>query len=359
MEEFQSISVIKVNSNNRYCISVVWAKQKFRFYNGLAIGSHAKPNALPVSERKRAFDALLAQFMKAIRLGWSPYNDWSMRLSRPITENILISALELKLKTKYSYHYEKKLRWIVACIQAQIGSKPITPKLIAEFVNDPKWTPAMRENLKRHLLSLEPQLREFGYKGTASKMINKSKVEEALHKPISNLEQVLEEIRAFNENLHLCVLLIYSCLLRPHREIRLLTWGDFNENLETVSLSGSMTKGKRNRVLPIQPTLHSLLMKKRGHQKQPDINIFSNTPQPYAMDYFNGLWRRFKNQSNILEPGVTLYSFRHTAAIQVFVTSGSLHKLQTVLGHSSMLVSLTYLRGLDTPTINQADLPQI
>ena len=49
----------------------------------------------------------------------------------------------------------------------------------------------------------------------------------------------------------LCCLLTYGCLLRPHREIRLLTWGDFDEQLTRISLSGSRNKSGRNRIVPI------------------------------------------------------------------------------------------------------------
>ena len=47
----------------------------------------------------------------------------------------------------------------------------------------------------------------------------------ALHKPFDDVQAVLAEIREYNENLWLCCLLTYGCLLRPHQEIRQLTWG--------------------------------------------------------------------------------------------------------------------------------------
>ena len=31
----------------------------------------------------------------------------------------------------------------------------------------------------------------------------------------------------------------YGCLLRPHREVRELTWGDFTADLSYIKLSGS------------------------------------------------------------------------------------------------------------------------
>ena len=55
----------------------------------------------------------------------------------------------------------------------------------------------------------------------------------------------------------------------------------------------------------------------------------------------------FKRQSTHIEQGQTLYSFRHSGAIAIFKRTGSLTKLQKALEHSSINVSLTYLRGLE------------
>ena len=50
--------------------------------------------------------------------------------------------------------------------------------------------------------------------------------------------------RAFNENLHLCCLITYGMLLRPHREIRCLTFSDFNEDYTMVVLVGETSQVK-------------------------------------------------------------------------------------------------------------------
>ena len=61
-------------------------------------------------------------------------------------------------------------------------------------------------------------------------------------------------------------------------------------------------------------------------------------------EYFKTLWGRYKAKSRLLKQGQTLYSFRHTGAIEIFKRTGSIHKLQRAMGHSSLNVSLTYLR---------------
>ena len=70
-----------------------------------------------------------------------------------------------------------------------------------------------------------------------------------------------------------------------------------------------------------------------------------------------GQWTRYKKKSKLIEKDQTLYSFRHTGAIQVYEKTGSLTKLQQVMGHSSLQVSLTYLRGLEVKQLDADDMP--
>ena len=177
---------------------------------------------------------------------------------------------------------------------------------------------------------------------------------EVLHKPIDNLPEVLAEIRSFNYNLYMCCLLTYGCLLRPHREIRLLRWQDFDNELRYVSVDGSRVKSKRNRIVPVPKFIRDELVVRNPHD-----NIFSNTPIEFNMDYFKTLWSRFKKQSKLIDNNTTIYSFRHSGAIDIFKRTGSITKLQKAMGHSSINVSLTYLRGLEVPELKEEDMPMI
>ena len=49
----------------------------------------------------------------------------------------------------------------------------------------------------------------------------------------------------------------------------------------------------------------------------------------------------------------------HSGAIDIFKRTGSLNKLQSAMGHSSMLVSLTYLRGLEVTQLSVEDMPTL
>ena len=358
MEELKSILVTKV-SKDRYCLAITWEGKRYRFYSGEKIGINSKPNQLPTSERKKGFNHLKRQYLNCINKGWTPELDWSPKPKKKSSKNILRLALEEKLKGGYSYHYKKKLTWMVTHLEKHLNGRAVTKELVSEYLNDNRWSPAMRNNLRSHFLSLESELVKLGYSGSVKSSVKKQRVAEQLHKPIKNLPSLLAEIKSFDDNLYLCCLLAYGCLLRPHREIRLLSWGDFSDNLDTVSLSGSRTKGKRNRIVPVSPLIREVLAKRRGFNYYSTQNVFSLKVKPYAVGYFNVLWTRFKAVSTELIDGQTLYSFRHSGAINVFEKTESLMKLQQVMGHSSLQVSLTYLRGLDVRQLDQDDMPEL
>jgi integrase len=120
-----------------------------------------------------------------------------------------------------------------------------------------------------------------------------------------------------------------------------------------IQLSGDRVKSKRNRIVPVPSYIRRVLTK--GN----DIDyIFTNTNRPPNPDYFKTLFRRFKRNSKI-DKNITLYSFRHTGAIEIFKRTGSITTLQKAMGHSSINVSLTYLRGLEVAELEEEDMPSL
>ncbi|PTL97556.1 MAG: hypothetical protein DA396_04260, partial [Bacteroidetes bacterium] len=242
----------------------------------------------------------------------------------------------------------------------RLANKPLRElkvDMVRDFIYEHSPSPASMANLKRNISALlKDELESNGVLLNFSR-IKLPKTPQQLHKPIADISALLSDISVFNDNLYLCCLMTYTMLLRPHREVRCLSFGDFNSDFSQVSLSGSKVKSKRNRVLPV-PSVVRVEVSKRFTGNRKD-NVFTLKEAPYNRDYFKTLWSRYKKQSHLLERDQTLYSFRHTGAIQVFEKTGSLQKLQQVMGHSDMKVSLTYLRGLEVKELDIEDLPEL
>jgi integrase len=360
MSDFNSICITR-QTKYKYYLSIVWNGRRVRIFNGKKIGSNSTPNTLPQNLRLKAFKALEVEFLKAIENGWTPSDDWSVKQTEEAVRPgcILKSALASKIKQGISDSYSRKLIWIINKLNDKLDGREPNPKRLAEFINDNNWTPATRTIIRRHLIAFEKELEKYGYEGSIKSNTTKFKTEETLHKPFKDVKVILDDILVFNQKLHLCCLLAYGCLLRPHREIRLLTWGDFAEDLTYVSLSGKMNKGKRNRIVPVSPYIRSYLKAFRDHGNEPGINVFTGSAIPFNQSYFLTLWGRYKKASTLLEQNQTLYSFRHSGAIHVYENTGSLVKLQQVMGHSSLQASMTYLRGLEVRQLSLNDMPAL
>ena len=106
--------------------------------------------------------------------------------------------------------------------------------------------------------------------------------------------------------------------------------------------------------MPVPSYVRDILVKGESNH-----NIFSGNNKPLNQDYFKTLWSRFKKKCPEIGKHTTIYSFRHSGAIEIFKRTGSLHKLQRAMGHSSLNVSLTYLRGLEVAELKEEDMPMV
>ena len=124
--------------------------------------------------------------------------------------------------------------------------------------------------------------------------------------------------------------------------------------MKHISVSGKRNKSGRNRIVPLNPYIFQYITKGLDTD-----NIFTGTEKPYNKDYFKTLWSRYKAQSKGLEDLQTLYSFRHSGAIEIYKRTGSLTILQQAMGHASLAVTLGYLRDLEMPSLKFEDIPRL
>ena len=344
-----SLSYPKVckHKDGRYYVNFNLNSKRYRLFNGKRINSSLAPNSYPPRLRRNKATILAKEIYEYLLS-----NDCSF--TKPLNSIELFDALiTSKLKEPLSKSYKKSLTKLVNCLRNELISKGELSKqflnnIPLKYINNTSYN-----TTRRHLNVLVNYLYDNGFEIQKSGLKTR-KQNETLHKPINDVKALLDEVYFFNKNLHLCCLLTYCCLLRPHQEIRLLKWRDFNDNLSLIRLSGSKVKSKRNRVVPVPIYIRELLI--RGHSNH---NIFTDTTKALNEDYFKTLWSRFKKVSKLLEQDQTLYSFRHSGAIEIFKRTGSITKLQKAMGHSSINVSLTYLRGLEIAELKEEDMPMV
>jgi integrase len=354
-------------SKNLYAVEFWFANRRFRYSTAKPLGKDLNPNRQPIDERAEQARILCAFFTLSISEGWRPQRGVLNHFTPLNITDLAKQALQRKTSQNLSKCYLTDLKrtcglWIKYCESAAIQELPITDLSILNFRDFFKWSsvpPSSLPNLKRNLSALLVEEAQAYGVSLPLKQIKVPKSIPTLHKPVENVTALLEDIRVFNINLHLCCLMTFGMLLRPHREIRCLKFSDFNNDYTMLSLSGRRVKSKQNRVIPVPEYIRELLLNRASISEDNDSNIFTLTSHAFNGDYFKTLWSRYKKQTTILSEEQTLYSFRHTGAIRVFEKSGSLATLQQVMGHSNMNVSLTYLRGLEVKQLDVEDLPEL
>ena len=338
---------VSVRNDGLYYIEFRLLNKRFRLFSGNKIGSSLSPNSYPAKMRK----AITTELAKEV-YDYLINNDYSFE-KKVSTLELYDSLVAKKLAEPLSSTYKKTLNNLSVKLRHELQKRgSIKPtyidSLILRYSNNTSYN-----TTRRHINVLVNFLKSNGFPIEGSHLRSR-KQEEVLHKPISNLKELLENIQSYSKNLYICALLTYGCLLRPHQEIRLLKWRDFSDDLSYITLSGSQVKSKRNRVVPVPEYIRKELTRSDVNN-----NIFTDTSKPYNNSYFKGIWRRFKKTFPSVEQGITLYSFRHTGAIEIYKRTGSLHKLQKAMGHSTINVSITYLRGLEIPELEDSDMPRI
>ena len=346
---------VHTDDKSRVFISFYINNKRYRLYNGKRIGTNTDPNSYPINERLKIGNILAAEVYKFILGGGKleSYRKAELVTGNRTDKEIINRAYLDKISEKQSGKYKLALNHGFSIVSRAFIGDSLSSELLIKELN--KFTHNTTFNtVRRHINVILNKAVELGLDSNPLRLVRSKRTKAKLHKPFTNLREVLEEVKAYNFNLYLCCLMTYGCLLRPHREIRELTWGDFSDDLSQINLSGERNKSGKNRIVPVPYYVQEELLKKnRG------LNIFTGTAQPYSEDYFKGLWTKFKKQSKTLEPDQTLYSFRHSGAIEIFKRTGSIHKLQRAMGHSSLNVSLTYLRGLEVAELKEEDMPMV
>lgn len=182
---------------------------------------------------------------------------------------------------------------------------------------------------------------------------SKAKLHKAYEKP--KMIKLLNKLKEINPELHLCCLFTYGCWLRPHIEVLSLTKRQFKNKGTEIHLSGSENKGGKVRIVYVPEYIQSV-MNPILQELNDTVNIFSRTNEVLNRFYFTTKWKRIRSallKMKLLEDGQTIYSFRHTAAIEIYKKTKDIYLLQRLMGHSSIGVTQKYLRGLGVINIEE------
>jgi site-specific recombinase XerC len=350
---------IPQDKTERAYILYYYNGKRFREYNGNKLNLEIYPNhCVRLADKKRLLSKLQFEVTKALESGWDP-NIVEVPASEISLKDALTLVLDEKLNSNLCDLYKRNLKAVCRMFIDFIPSKMLNEKCdmvtldtVESFLN--KFQSSERNYINRRRL-LHTFFNEMVRKGFLVKNVVKetksARAKASLHEPYpqEQLKLVLNYLKIHYPNLHLCCLLTYGCFLRPHHEIRLLKMKHIVHDYGQIQLSGSENKSKRIRTAYIPQYIQDELRVRLTTLDDPEANIFTLKKIPYNVGYFNVMWGKAKIkmiQEGILSPKQTIYSFRHTAVVNVYRKTKDLQILQQLLQHSNMIVTLNYLRGL-------------
>jgi len=342
--------------NQRAYIYINIHGKRLKEYNGNKIGINIKPNLAKTYRKSTAMlNDLYFAFKTAIDNGNYPKEVEKTALT---TTYVLNDALKQKQRLGLSAKYIKSLESVLKAFMLFLNDEDkkgeingISINRIQEFLLQYNSSNTNYMNQRRNLGILFSQVaKQFEITVPNVKNTNRIKVKPNLHRIYTDnqLTEVFNFLKRNHYNLYLCSLITYGCLLRPHQEVRKLTFGHFKNHCSEIHLSAKENKSGRVRVVYVPDYVKAEifpLIKEETHSN----NIFSHCTIPFNEYYFSTAWKRMWKemfQIGIIEEQQTLYSFRHTSAVNIYRRTKDLHLLQQIMSHSDMVVTQKYLRGL-------------
>jgi integrase len=165
------------------------------------------------------------------------------------------------------------------------------------------------------------------------------------------LKALMDYLKLNDQVLYRVALLMYTTFMRPHQEIRLLQVKFIHFDDRLLVLPPRFTKNGKQATIPLQDSVLDEF--KFIKEMNPEDYIFGKVNP----DYFATRWGKRVKTKYPLKPNQTLYSIRHTAAVEMYKRTKDVALIQRMMHHSSMEVTIGYLRSLNcTLKVVSADM---
>jgi integrase len=216
-------------------------------------------------------------------------------------------------------------------------------------------SPRTANNTLQHLTAIFSKLQErTGIEKNPFKI--KSLREPATLKNIAFTDEdrakVEEYLIKHEPGVYLFTRLMYFAFIRPG-EILKLQFGHIHMREAYITVHGLISKNGKTETAQIIPALAHELQTRLVFQK-PDHYLFSTgiMPGKYPLSKQVPFRRHEKalEQLGLLEKGYTLYSWKHTGAVNAYRAGVGIKELQSMLRHSSIQITDIYLKSLGLRT---------
>jgi site-specific recombinase XerD len=341
--------------------SHVLSKQKYRYYSGVVFGMRSA-RGLSTKELDIYFRTLQQAIILKLNEGWNPDDD-KQTANKVEKDNKPLKTYGSSLcdyieKADYSAKHKYALRWYWGELLKFGGALNIDDiaqsDIQVHLMNRYATTNTSYNTAKRYYKCIFNLLMQLGFievnpvVGVKSKKAVAS-INEAFDKV--ELKALMDYLKLNDQVLYRVALLMYTTFMRPHQEIRLLQVKFIHFDDCLLVLPPRFTKNGKQATIPLQDSV--LEEFKFVKEMNPEDYIFGKVNP----DYFATRWGKRVKTKYPLKPNQTLYSIRHTAAVEMYRKTKDVALIQRMMHHSSMEVTIGYLRSLNcTLTVVSADM---
>lgn len=125
-----------------------------------------------------------------------------------------------------------------------------------------------------------------------------------------------------------------------------LLLSDIDLNLKIISVRGEISKSKRTRIIPLNPELIFYLLDYFHYRRKYSTEFLWVSGTVDRAFTIHGAKHLVKLLNNVTKINCHLHRFRHTFATNYYKQTHDLIGLHKLLGHSSLKMTLSYLRSL-------------
>jgi integrase len=323
-------------------------KEAFKFYSGKDFGMPTC-RGLDSKEKEIYYRSLLSMINYQLSIGWTPEAEIKPKVALDYSFKEAAAELESFIpKADYGDKHKYSLLWYLKSLkQAYMGSQlnDITTASLTAFImkrhtgSNTSYNTARR--YYRGIFNLFQQLGYMDFNPVSD--IKAKRAEATINAAFTpqELSSLFEYLKATDIVLYRVALLMYTTFLRPHQEIRLLKAKFFQFEGRQLVLPPRYTKNGKQTTIPLQSIIldeFDFVQTMEGEE-----SIFGKV-NPY---YFSTKWGIKVRDRYPLKENQTLYSIRHTAAVETYKRTKDVALIQRLMHHSSMEVTIGYLRSLN------------
>jgi integrase len=183
------------------------------------------------------------------------------------------------------------------------------------------------------------------------KSISKKNAESGKHIPFSQ-DQItkIQELAIKKDDFQFLIYIkfLYYTFGRPGKEVRLLQVKDLWTN--TIFLPATRTKRGRGRHVSIPPALEEIIKEYKLRDYPKNYFLFSHSgspgPEPVGVNYFYNKQRSMLDELGFTDQEYTLYGYKHTGNINLYLATNDIMAVFEQNGHSSLDQTRNYMRDL-------------